>query len=73
MREGLQGFARAALAGGYPCLVASKWDVPANESVMLMRSFYGHMALNRVRACVTFRSFFFFGFVLFDFSLFSVG
>ena len=48
LREGLQGFARAALAGGFPCLLASKWDVPAQESVILMRNFYAHMALERV-------------------------
>ena len=49
MGEGVQGFARTALAGGIPCLLATKWDVSAKESVMLVTQIYTFMALNRVR------------------------
>ena len=49
MSEGVQGFGRAALAGGIPCLVASKWNIPAVESVMLMTGVYAYMAMNKVR------------------------
>ena len=49
-REGVQGFARAALAGGIPCLVATKWVIPMKESIILMTLFYYFMALNKVRA-----------------------
>ena len=48
MSEGVHGFARAALAGGIPCLLASKWNVPAKESIMLMVRFYGCMVVNKV-------------------------
>ena len=47
-REGVQGFARAALAGGIPCLLASKWNVPAKESIILMTRVYAFMALDKV-------------------------
>ena len=49
MREGLQGFARAALAGGIPCLLATKWSIPTKESMMLMTRVYAFMAINKVR------------------------
>ena len=48
MGEGVQGFGRTALAGGIPCLLASKWDVPAKESIILMTRVYAFMALNKV-------------------------
>ena len=48
-REGVQGFARTALAGGIPCLLAAKWNIPAKESMMLMTRVYAYMALNKVR------------------------
>ena len=48
MGEGVQGFARTALAGGIPCLLASKWNVPAKESIILMTRVYAFMALNKV-------------------------
>ena len=48
MREGLQGFGRTALAGGIPCLLASKWNVPVKESIVLMRQIYTYMAMNKV-------------------------
>ena len=48
MREGVQGFARTALAGGIPCLLASKWNIPAKESMILMTRVYAFMALNKV-------------------------
>ena len=48
MREGVHGFARAALAGGIPCLLASKWNIPAKESIILMTRFYAFMAANEV-------------------------
>ena len=47
-REGVQGFARTALAGGIPCLLASKWNVPAKESIILMTRVYAFMAANKV-------------------------
>ena len=53
MREGLQGFGRTALAGGIPCLLASKWNVPVKESIVLMRHIYTHMAMNKVRESAT--------------------
>ena len=48
MNEGLQGFARTALAGGIPCLLASKWNVPTVESIILMTRVYAFMAMNKV-------------------------
>ena len=48
MREGVQGFARAALAGGIPCLLASKWNVPVKESIILMTRVYAYMAMHKV-------------------------
>ena len=51
MREGVQGFARAALVGGIPCLLASKWNIPIKESIILMTKFYVFMAKNKV-GCV---------------------
>ena len=49
MNEGVQSFARAALAGGIPCLLATKWNVPRKESIILMSRIYAHMAVNKVR------------------------
>ena len=46
-REGVQGFAQTALAGGIPCLLASKWNVPAKESIILMTRVYAFMAENK--------------------------
>ena len=48
MSEGVQGFARAALAGGIPCLLSSKWNIPAKESIILMTRVYAFMALHKV-------------------------
>lgn len=48
MREGVQGFARATLAGGCPCLIATKWDVPVYESIQLMIEFYIRMSVDKV-------------------------
>ena len=48
-REGVLGFARAALAGGIPCLLATKWNIPAKESLILMTRVYAYMAVNKVR------------------------
>ena len=48
MNEGLQGFARTALAGGIPCLLASKWNIPTVESLILMTRVYAFMAMNKV-------------------------
>ena len=48
MSEGVQGFGRTALAGGIPCLLASKWNVPAKETIILMTRVYIFMALNKV-------------------------
>ena len=52
MGEGVQGFARTALAGGIPCLVATKWNIPAKESIMLMTRVYAFMAMNKVRRVI---------------------
>ena len=49
MSEGVQGFARAALAGGIPCLLASKWNTVAQESIILMTRVYAFMAMRMVR------------------------
>ena len=49
MREGVQDFARAALAGGIPYLLASKWSVLVKESMTLMTRFYVYMPMNKVR------------------------
>ena len=49
MGEGLQGFARAVLAGGVPCLLAPKWDTPVEESIILMMRVYAFMASDKVR------------------------
>ena len=49
MSEGVQGFARAALAGGIPCLLETKWNIPAKESIILMTRAYAYMAVNKVR------------------------
>ena len=49
MSEGVQGFAQAALAGGVPCLLASKWNIPLEESIILMTRAYTFMAENKVR------------------------
>ena len=46
--EGVQGFAQAALAGGIPCLVAAKWNIPAKESIILLTRMYAFMAANKV-------------------------
>ena len=54
MREGLQGFGQTALAGGIPCLLASKWNVLVNESIILMRQVYAYMAMNKVRELAMF-------------------
>ena len=48
-REGVQGFARAALAGGIPCLLATKWHVPVRESITLINRIYTSMATHKVR------------------------
>lgn len=48
MREGVQGFGRTALAGGIPCLLASKWNIPTVESIILMTRVYAFMAVNKV-------------------------
>ena len=58
MREGVQGFGRAALAGGIPCLLASKWSVPTNESVILITRIYAFMAENKVRKRQPYEGFF---------------
>lgn len=47
MNEGVQGYARAALAGGIPCLLASKWDINARDSIHLMATTYIYMAVRR--------------------------
>ena len=47
--EGLQGFTRAVLAGGVPCLLAPKWNIPVEESTVLMMRVYAFMAMNKVR------------------------
>lgn len=48
VHEGVQGFGRAALMGGVPCLLASKWNVPTKECILLMARVYAYMALNKV-------------------------
>ena len=48
MGEGVQGFARAVLAGGCPCLLATKWDVAVVPSLWLMMEFYARMAADKV-------------------------
>ena len=44
----MQGFARAAQVGGIPCLLASKWNIPIKESIILMTMIYVFMAENKV-------------------------
>lgn len=46
--EGLQGFARAVLAGGVPCLLAPKWNTSIEESTVLMMRVYAFMASDKV-------------------------
>ena len=48
--EGVQGFGRTVLAGGIPCLLASKWAVPTAESIILTTRIYAFMVMNKVRA-----------------------
>ena len=48
IHEGMQGLARAALAGGIPCLLVPKWNIPAKESIILMMRVYAFMAMNKV-------------------------
>ena len=50
--EGVQGFARAALAGGIPCLLATKWSIPAKEGIILMARAYAIMVANKVQILV---------------------
>lgn len=60
LHEGLQGFARALLAGGCPCILASKWNVPVYEAVRLMMEFYGQMVADEVcdaAPCICFGEF----------------
>lgn len=47
-KEGVQGFARAALAGGIPCLLATKWNIPLREGVALMTHVLVTMAEQKV-------------------------
>ena len=47
MKEGVQGFAQAALMGGTPCLLASKWIIPVKESIALVTLIYSFMAKSK--------------------------
>lgn len=48
MSEGVQGFDRAARAGGIPCVLTAKWNIPSRESMFLMVQFYAFMVENKV-------------------------